>query len=81
MVVAQKRKKKKREAPSAFVKYRESAESAEANSDFPLMIDLDPIPDSFQHEAFCSLFKAITRVNSLIRSVGATFRTRGDRFA
>ena len=59
--------------------YREPAESTEANFHFPLMIDL--VPDSFQHEAFCSLFMVIARVNLLIRSVGATFRTLGHRFA
>jgi len=31
----------------------------------------------FQHEAFCSLLKVITRVATLIRSVGATFRPWG----
>lgn len=35
---------------------------------------IDLVPDSFQHEAFCSLYKATTRANLLIRPVGATFR-------
>ena len=73
MVVAQKRKKKKGEGHIRHL-YTVAGSQRMRYFHFPLMPDL--VPDRFQHEAFCSLYMAVTRARNLIRLVGATFRKR-----
>lgn len=68
MVVAQKRKKK----GEGHIRHLYTVGSQRTRYfHFPLMTDL--APDSFQHEAFCSLYMVITRARNLIRLVGAMF--------